>query len=477
MAETFFFYDLETSGINPREQRIMQFAGQRTNLDLDPIDEPINVLIRLTDDILPDPDAILVTKITPQQTLSEGITEAEFLKIFHEQIATQGTVFVGYNTVRFDDEFMRYLHYRNYYDPYEWHWKDDKSRWDLLDVVRMTRALRPQGIEWPVSIDGKPTNRLELLTSLNKISHQKAHDALNDVNATIALAKLLRICQPKLFDYLLKMRNKVEVEKLVKSNKPFVYTSGKYSNDSEKTAVVIFFADNPKSGALVYDLSIDPKPWLNLAPEQLAEAWKWNPDNSEPRLPIKTLQFNRCPAVAPYTVLDDDSKNRIKINDQTISDNLACLKANHDFEINVLKALSILNNQQQTAWQKDKKLVDAQLYDGFFDNTDKQKMQEVSNFNKNEISKLQPNFKDARLNLLLPLFKARNYPELMNEDDHIKWNNFRFDKFYQGGEESRASNFFKRLDYLAQQPGLDKEKQYLLDELKLFAESILPEVS
>ena len=85
MSASLFFYDLETSGINPREQRIMQFAGQRTDMNLQPVGEPFNIVIKLTDDVLPDPDAILVTGITPQQTLTDGITEAEFLKIFHAQ--------------------------------------------------------------------------------------------------------------------------------------------------------------------------------------------------------------------------------------------------------------------------------------------------------------------------------------------------------------------------------------------------------
>src|SRR4051794_2186078 len=109
MAGSFFFYDLETSGISPREARVMQFAGQRTDLDLKLIGEPVNELIKLSEDVLPDPDAVLITGITPQATLQDGITEAEFLELFHKDVATPDTIFVGFNTVRFDDEFMRYL--------------------------------------------------------------------------------------------------------------------------------------------------------------------------------------------------------------------------------------------------------------------------------------------------------------------------------------------------------------------------------
>lgn len=477
MSASLFFYDLETSGINPREQRIMQFAGQRTNLSLKPIGEPFNIMIALTDDVLPDPDAILVTGITPQRSVSEGITEAEFLQIFHAEIATPGTIFVGYNTIRFDDEFMRYLHYRNFYDPYEWHWQDGRSRWDLLDVVRMTRALRPQGIKWPFASDGKPTNRLELLTDVNGLDHQNAHDALSDVNATIAVANLIRSKQPKLFDYLLKMRDKTAVEQLVKTGQPFVYSSGKYANETEKTAVAVYLADNPKTGALVYDLRYNPKDWFGKTPEQLADAWKWKKDSDEPRLPIKTLQYNRCPAVAPLTVLDDESKKRIKVDDQTIADNLMALRENKDFISAVLKALDILNTQQQTAWLADEKLVDAQLYYGFFTGQDKTKMGAVRAANIRELKNFKPDFKDARLNVLLPLYQMRNFAEAANDDDRQAWETYRSTKLVGGGENSRAAKFFKRLEELAEQPRLTKSQKFLLEELQLYAEGILPEPS
>jgi len=223
MAQNFFWYDLETSGISPREQRVMQFAGQRTDMDLKPIGAPVNILVRLGEDILPDPEAVLLTGITPQSTLQDGVTEVEFLKLFYEQVATRDTIFVGYNTIRFDDEFMRFMNYRNFYDAYEWQWRDGRSRWDLLDVVRMTRALRPEGIKWPMTDDGKPTNRLELITKLNGVSHEHAHDALADVIASIEVARLIRTKQPKLFDWLLKLRGKNDVKKFLDANQTFIY--------------------------------------------------------------------------------------------------------------------------------------------------------------------------------------------------------------------------------------------------------------
>ena len=238
MEKTFFFYDLETSGRFPSKDRIMQFAGQRADMNLDLVGDPVNILVKLPNDTLPSPIAISITGITPQSTQS-GLSEADFCGYVTREIFTQNTIAVGYNSIRFDDEFMRYCFWRNFYDPYEWQWKDGREKWDLLDVVRLTRALRPEGINWPIDKNGKATNRLELLTKANSISHESAHDALSDVIALINVTRLIKEKQPKIFDFLLKIRNKNEVLKYVDINnpRPFVYTSGRYKSEFNKTTV------------------------------------------------------------------------------------------------------------------------------------------------------------------------------------------------------------------------------------------------
>jgi exodeoxyribonuclease-1 len=458
---TFFFYDLETSGLNPREARVMQFAGQRTDMDLKPIGDPVNILVKLTPDTLPEPDAILITGITPQATIAEGISEAEFLQQFTEEVATAGTIFMGYNTVRFDDEFMRYMLYRNFYDPYEWQWKDNRSRWDLLDVVRMTRALRPEGITWPYGPDGKPSNRLELLTATNKLAHENAHDALSDVYATIAVAKLIQTKQPKLFQFLCSMRDKRSVAALVETKEPFIYTANGYSSAFDKTTVAIMLAKHPrKQGVLVYDLREDPSKYLDLAVEELVEAWRWK-KTDEPglRLPVQTLQFNQCPAVAPTSVLAQTNRRK--------------LSAAPDFAAKLLKALDVRDERQSTMFL-DEKAVDAQLYDGFFDDQDKGKSRVVRAANPKELSTLDLPFQDKRLAALLPLYKARNFPSALSDEERIAWDTFCHDRLLSGGQKSRMARYFERLQKLADQPSLTANQRYLLEELRLYGETIMP---
>ncbi|HVW23242.1 MAG TPA: exodeoxyribonuclease I [Candidatus Saccharimonadales bacterium] len=479
MASSFFFYDLETSGFNPRSARIMQFAGQRTDANLMPVGEPLNYLIKLTPDVLPEPDAILVTGITPQQTLAEGLTEAEFLKLFYEQAVQPDTTFLGFNSIRFDDEFMRFLLYRNFYDAYEWQWKDGCSRWDLLDVVRMTRALRPDGIEWPYATDGKPTNRLEFLTKVNKLSHESVHDALSDVQATIAVAQLIQKKQPELWHYLATHRDKKTVGALIEGGQPFVYTTGRYSSEFQHTSVAVMLGRRAQQdAALVYDLRFDPTPFLKMSPSELKAAWKYNPDPEAIRLPVKTVKYNRCPTVAPLGVIKDKaSQERIGLDLETVGKHLELLKPQAaEFAQKLAKVVAEMDEEQasaQTSLVDNQLTVDERLYDNFLDDADRNTCRAVIAADPGELTKIAGSFHDERLRNLLPLYKARNYPKSLSDEERQAWDKFVATRLFSGGAESRLGLYFKRLEELAAGK-LTGQQKYLLEELTLYGQSIAP---
>jgi exodeoxyribonuclease-1 len=474
MDQSFFFYDLETTGFNPKEARIMQFAGQRTTLNLEKIGKPQNIFIQLTKDILPDPAAILLTGITPEFTLKNGITEAEFLKHFYQEIALPGTIFAGYNSIRFDDEFIRFINYRNYYDPYEWHWKDSRSRWDLLDCVRMTRALRPEGIIWPKDDLDRPTNKLGLLAKANNLIHDNAHDALSDVEATLALAHLLLEKQPKLFNYLLAMREKKNVAKIVYSGQPFVYTSGKYSSNFNHTTVVQPLIDHPQpNGVLVYDLREDPEIFSKYTPKQIADSWVRNSDSNLPMIPIKTLQLHRCPAVAPISVMEGKNWQQLGLSSDLINKNLQTLNKMPDFSKKVLLALDILNKQRDLKYKMTKPLsVDSQLYDGFFDNHDRAEMPLIRQTPANKIITIKADFHDGRLDELLPLYIARNYPDNLNDSLRAKWLEHCSTTLLLGGQKSRLSIYNNELRELVKGKMLDAKQKSVVKELQNWAQTI-----
>ena len=468
MAQTFFFYDLETSGLNPRQDRIMQFAGQRTDMNLKSIGEPYNLLVILNDDTLPSPDALMVTGITPQKTVEEGYSEAQFARMLSEEVFTPDTIAVGFNNIRFDDEFIRHLLWRNFHDPYEWSWKDGRSRWDLLDVVRLTRALRPEGINWPLDDKGEPSNRLELITSANGIAHENAHDALADVTALIAVTKLIKQKQPQLYDYLLKMRDKKVVQQLVNvdDKKPFVYASGRYDKEFAKTTVAFPLTTSRNGGVVVYDLRYDPTPFVGLSEEKLAAkifaSWEERQAENFVKLPVKELQYNRCPAVAPLGVLEQgDGWQKISLDLKTVQKHQNILLKHPDF---AEKLRSIFENKPAF-----KKLPDpeAQLYDGFLNDRDRLRVEAVRNADERELADFYPEFQDERLTPLLLHYKARNFPRSLSEDDLAQWEIWRAQHL-----QAQLPGFMASLQRLASTA--TDEQQFILQELQLWAEAVLP---
>ncbi len=464
---TLFFYDLETSGIDPRKQRVMQFAGQRTDLELNLIGEPFNLMVALSDEVLPDPGAIMVTGITPQKAVEEGYTEAEFAQIFQDEVCVPGTTIVGFNSVRFDDEFMRYTLYRNFYDPYEWAWKNNCSRWDLLDVVRMTRALRPEGINWPVTAEGAATNRLELLTKENGLAHENAHDALSDVLALIDVAKLIKTKQPKLYDYLYKMRHKKEVEQLVdlKKAQPFVYSSGRYPKETLHTTVAFPLAESGRAGSvLVYDLRHDPALWIDKSVEELQSLRfvKWE-DRQKPDyqpFPVKELAFNKCPAVAPIGTLDGPTWERLELSLESVEHHKTSL-----LKSDLAKKMQAVFDRQAFKSSDD---VDAALYDGFVNNEeDKTKMRAVRAADKQAMASLSLQFKDSRLNGLLLRYKARNYPTSLSEEEKAQWEDYRTARLL-----ADAPDFAKQLQVAMKDA--NEDTSFLIQELQLWYESVMP---
>ncbi len=496
MGKSFFFYDLETSGLNPRVDRVMQFAGQRTSLDLEPIGEPVNILVKMTDDALPSPSAINVTGITPQDTLRDGIKEAEFCRYISEEIFVPETVAVGYNTVRFDDEFMRACLWRNFYDPYEWEWKEGRSRWDMLDVVRLTRALRPEGIEWPVTEDGKATNRLELLTKLNGLSHEHAHDALSDVYATIAVAKMVKEKQPKLFEYLYKMRDKKEVKKLVNldNKKPFVYASGRYSSEFNKTTVAFPLTSSRNGNILIYDLRYNFDELMaksafsstglefsstsyagapgepSLRDEPLGHVRNIRVENSNQNksqkkqilathssyFPIvKELCFNKCPAVAPISVLESNGGwGKIGLTKEIVQRNLEALLSHPEFA-----------EQMRSGYENRPEFPPAvepetALYEGFLDDTDRVKVSAVRNAEVNKLADFHPEFHDPRLPELLLHYKGRNFPETLAEEEMARYEEYRQERL-----KRQAPKFMVELEKVTD--------DFIKEELMLYMQSLL----
>lgn len=474
-SPSLYWYDFETFGINPKTDRISQFAGIRTDMNFNIIDDPIDIHCKATDDILPNPEACLITGITPQKTLAKGLIEAEFMARIETEFATPNTCVVGFNNIRFDDEFTRYGLYRNFFDPYAREWQNGCSRWDIIDLVRITRALRPDGIIWPLDEQGIATNRLELITKANGISHEAAHDALSDVHATIAVAKLIKDKQPKLFDFVFKNKDKHSISNLLNLSQPtpVLHTSGMYPGTICNTSVVYPIAPHPsnKNGIIVFDLRYSPKPLKTLSADEIIERL-YTPRDQLPegieRIPLKTIHINKCPVVAPLNTLDDASAKRIKINKEDYLKHLCILKDIANLKQKLHTVFS--HNPFPPETDPDKSLYSG----GFFSPDDRKRMDDLRNLNADELANADFNFKDKRIPEMLFRYRARNYPNSLNEEEHKQWNKYRKKQFTQTDDDKTINieKFNQILTEKFDDVSLGEEKKYILKDLENWRDQI-----
>ena len=473
---TFYWYDYETFGLNPMTDRLAQFAGVRTDEDFNIIGEPLVMYCKPANDFLPQPQSALITGITPQKVLSEGLPESEFITRINAEFSKPNTCVLGYNSLRFDDEFTRYSLYRNLHDPYAREWRNGCSRWDLVDVVRMTRGLRPDGIEWPSYEDGRPSIRLEDLSKANDIEHASAHDALSDVYATIAMGKLIKDKQPKLFDYAYKNKKKHKVlEQLnVASPKPVLHISGMYPTEQGNMAVVVPIAVHPinKNGIIVFDLSHDPESLYQLNADQIhhrlftsvAELEKEGVD----RVPLKTVLVNKSPIIAPLGTLNADASRRYKI------DLMKC-KTNFDFirmqPPLVKKMHKVFSKTEFTKHTNP----DYMLYSGpFFSEDDRAAMAEIHRLTPQELSRHQPTFGDARLVEMYFRYRARNWPESLSASELDRWNQYRRAQLMEPDNgQLNIDEFLSEIEEQRNAPERTASDLTVLDELESYGRQLV----
>jgi len=473
VANSFFWYDLETFGRDPRRTRIAQFAGLRTDEALNPIGEPVSLFCQPADDLLPSPEATLITGITPQQALRDGLPEAEFFARLGEELSVPGTCAVGYNSIRFDDEFLRFGLYRNFHDPYEREWRNGNSRWDLLDVMRLMRALRPEGMVWPDREDGAPSFRLEHLAEANGVREGMAHEALSDVLALIGLARKMRAAQPKLWDYALRLRDKRHVASLLDTTNatPLLHIPGKYPEWRHGAALVMPLARHPRidSRVVVYDLDADPAPLLALDADGIAErlyARAADLPEGEARIPLKEIHTNKCPILVPLEHLREADFERLGIDRAACLERAAQLRA----EAGLAEKIRRVFASEAAREPSD---ADAALYDGFPSDTDKRLFPRVRSTPPAGLAALASEFKDPRYPELLFRYRARNWPGTLSAAEHTAWSDYRRRRLERdaGLSEYDFTTYFATIATLRAEKG-PGEAQGWLDALEAWGNDI-----
>lgn len=424
LPKSFLWHDYESTGADTARDRPSQFAALRTDAELNPVGEPIQLYCQPSIDVLPHPEACLLTGISPQQARDEGAPEYEFARRIAEAFGEPGTCGVGYNSIRFDDELTRHLLYRNFFDPYEREWRGGNSRWDLIDVVRLWHALRPDGLEWPRREDGATSFRLEDLSRANGLTHSRAHEALSDVEATLALARRLRERQPRLFEHAVKLRDKRFAATLLDlaAMTPVLHVSSKIPASRGCLAVILPLARHPTNGnaVITWDLGHDPTELLALDPEELRDRVFASADDlpeGVARLPLKGVHLNKSPMLSPLSALRPADAERWGID-------VGACQAHREALFAVREALAEKVQAVFAAGEFEETDPELSLYGRFLPDEDKPRLAKVRAASGDALWRLQDGFRDPRYDELLFRYRARHFPDSLNEEEQARWREF-----------------------------------------------------
>lgn len=476
---SFYWHDYETWGVNPQLDRPCQFAGLRTSLDFEPIGRPLTLYCQPSPERLPHPQAVLVTGITPQTAHDRGTHEAAFAERIAAEFQQPETVIVGYNNIAFDDEVTRYLFYRNFYDPYAHTWQQHSSRWDLIDLVRACYALRPDGIEWPQHEDGRVSMKLEDLTRANGIDHGQAHDAMADVRATIALAKLLKTAQPKLFDYGFSIRTKQAVKKLIDliHFTPLVHVQGYYGAAAGYLSMIVplgYHSQQPNQ-LLYWDLRCDPEAFLDVSSEAMHERrFTRKSEREQAQLTEfggRSLAINKAPFIADPRVLDTQQAQRFELDLSQLNARAKWLQENPDFRQRVIDALEFEHPRASTENVTDPDLM---LYSGpFFSDQDRANMEIIRNTPAEQLAALELNFEDERLPEMLFRYRARNYPATLTDQELRRWQQHCQQQLIDPpGNALTIEQFLQQIQQLSEQYQDQAKPLRLLNDLYRYVENL-----
>ncbi|MCA0424096.1 MAG: hypothetical protein LCH61_12380 [Proteobacteria bacterium] len=400
--KTIVIFDVETTGLSPAFDQIRQFAALRTE-DLDDPQEgedAINLTCRLRPEIVPSPQALLTTRVSPAEIEAPALSHAEMMgKIEDFLDASSPAVFAGHNVIWFDSPHIRHNLFSALLSPYPLQTPGCRL-FDSLRLAHLVYCLRPDAVIWPKRQDGKPVFRLgELARGLGiTFDETQAHDAQADVQATRDVLRVFRDRAPDLYALALALCDKGYVCDLL-GRYPVVGQLGVYGGVSSVMPLTALTRDpaNPNASLMV-DLRIDPETYRSLPDADLASLMAGRTS------PVRSMKHNAMPLLIPLKLTDPlapeasmalhahDPDGDPARADDLLQHRAALLKADNDF---IERARAI--RARQSADRVISPHVEEQLYCAFPGYADRALGRRFHDTSIEKRAALIPQFKDERL--------------------------------------------------------------------------------
>ena len=420
----YVFYDFETTGLDTKFSQPIQIAAIAVDENFELIDEPINVRCKLKDGVIPNPSALLVHKVPIEVLLNEQ-SFYSMMDFIHTKFTSWGpAIFIGYNSIRFDEEILRSSFFQSLYDPYLTN-TNNNSRTDLFKIVLGLSALKENVLDTPVNDKGKPSYKLENIAKNNGVEHLSAHDALSDVYATLGVAQIIKNKAPEYWDECMKIHShKNLMEYLMTDEYFFSASEHAAANLSFKPISLLTANPNNAKELAFFDLDNNPDKYSDSSVSGIISLIE-----SKQKI-IRLYQSNKSPIILSASFLE--SKKILKDEEYNIfKERSSLIKSNESF-INKLNHALVERYEDFQVTRSPSEFLEEQIYNGnFYSYEDKQKIVRFKDTDKpKEKYKISQEFKDRRLREICYRILFAESPDIFPEKDLEARKNFIADKVF-----------------------------------------------
>ena len=421
----------------------------------------MNLIGRLNSFSVPNPEALLVNKIPIDSIYKSNISNHNLItEIYHKFSEWSPAIFIGYNSIKFDEEVIRNAFFKNLFNPYITV-KDDNTRVDLLDITRIANFFYPDKIKSLLNKKGSAIMKLESIAHTNGIKNFTAHDAMGDTYASLELAKLIKNQIPELWDKSISQSNKIQLEESIASE-PFCYLESFFGRSKLFCLSFVGFHSKYK-WALCFDLFEDPKKILDMNKSEIYEFLESSPKK------IRKIKLNKSPILLNIEIIKTLDEYNI-VSDDILLERHNFISNNQEFKNKVLSCYNdIISDESQLDVYAEES-----IYKKFVSNSDSFLMQEFQKADWKNKFIIMEKFKDERLKYFAEILIFEEQPDLLERKKFLKIKEHLKKRIMSTNKEKWLTIYdaYKKIDDLRVKYDNNKENLFILEDVNKYIESL-----